>query len=224
MSEKVKILVSSCEYGNYAFSGHVDETVHVGDYEIRNVTHTDDRSIVPKKSMHPRMYGKINKMMNWVLYPDYDYYVWRDSRIFFKSHSHVVDFVSSLKKDVGFFKHRFSDSIEDEIRHVVEKKDSDYIKTRYSIDVMKSQVDFYLSDNIDQKDHFEGGLFVFSKNLISNSSNNLMRHWLSETMMWAENDQISLPYSIFKTDTDCQVFEGSVLNNKWTSNNYKGYK
>lgn len=220
----VKVLVSSCEYGDFHFKGHHDKTEEGDGYEIRSIVHTDKESLVTRNSMHPRMYGKINKMMNWVLYPGYDYYIWRDSRIFFKSLDCIIDLVCNLKKDVAFFNHRFNKSIEEELDHVLKLRDEEYIKTRYSMDVIQAQVDSYVSNGIDQKNHFECGLFVFSKDLVSNHQNNLMRHWFTETMMWSENDQISLPYSLFMTKTDYQILEGDVLKNKWTTSDYKGYK
>jgi len=223
-SKKIKILVSSCEYGDFSFVGHQDESHSIDGYEVRSIIHTDDESFLSRDSIHPRMCGKINRMMNWSFYPGYDYYVWKDSRIFFHSLAHIVDFVSCLEKDVGFFKHRFNSSLIDEFNHVNQMKDNEYIKSRYSIKTMQSQVNHYVNEGVSQADHFETGLFVFSKNLVSNDTDNLMRHWLTETMIWSENDQISLPYSIHKTQTDYQVFEGDVLNNRWTFHDYSGYK
>lgn len=218
-----KILVSSVEYGDFIFKGPIDEVVVVGDYEIRFVTHTDDTSFIAKKSMHPRMYGKIDKMMSWDLYPGYDYYVWKDSRIFFISADHVVDFVESLVGDVGFFNHRFNGSIQKELEHIKENRSLKYISSRYDVDLIEAQVNKYLSDGIDQKYHFEGGLFCYSKSLIEDRQSNLMKSWFCETMMWSENDQISLPYAIWSFGITPHVYSGNVLKNKWTLNDYTNY-
>jgi hypothetical protein len=223
VKEKIKILVSSCEYGDFTFKGHEDKVEHYNGYEIRSIVHTDNESLAAKKSMHPRVYGKVNKMMNWDLYPGYDYYVWRDARIFFKSSDCVVDFVESLVGNVGFFNHRFNDSIQKELEYIEKNKQLKYISSRYNVDLIESQVKKYLSDGMNQKHHFEGGLFCYSKSLIENRQSNLMKSWFCETMMWSENDQISLPYAIWCSGVIPYVYSGNVIENKWTINDYTNY-
>lgn len=219
----VKILVSSCEYGDFHFKGHHDKTEKREGYEIRSIVHTDKESLVSRKSMHPRMYGKINKMMNWSLYPGYDFYVWRDCRISFRSNDHIIDFVESMRGDLGLFKHRFSGSVEQEKNHVLKKMSSEYIKKRYTEGLIRGQFDAYKKAGFHQGDHFECGLFCYSKDLVLNPYN-VMSSWFKETMIWSENDQMSLPYSVWEHKISPHVYEGDVLNNKWTTSNYKNYK
>lgn len=219
MSEKVKILVSSCEYGDFTFNGHEDKVEDHNGYQIRSIVHTDNESLMTRKSMHPRMYGKVNKMMNWYLYPGYDFYIWRDCRISFLSNDHIVDFVESLEKDIGLFHHRSSNTIKTSMGV------SEYTLRRYTMPLVQAQISHYLKKGIrEEYGHFEGGLFVFRKDLVKDEHNNLMRMWLSETMTWSENDQLSLPYCLESHGIEPQVFEGNVLSNKWTSANYSDYR
>lgn len=219
----IKVLVSSCEYGDFEFNGHEDKTIEHNGYEIRSIVHTDKESLMTRESMHPRMYGKINKMMNWVLYPDYDFYIWRDSRISFRSNDHIIDFVQSMRGDLGLFKHRFNSSIEQEKNHVLERMSSEYMKKRYTEGLIRGQFDAYKKSGFKQEGHFEGGLFCYSKDLVSNPYN-VMSSWFKETMIWSENDQMSLPYSVWEHKISPHVYEGDVLNNKWTTSNYRNYK
>ena len=223
----MKILVSSCEYGDFYYRGHYDITHDLESAKIRMITHTDESSILSRNSMHPRLYGKINRMMEWSLYPGYDYYIWTDSRIEFISTNSILEFVNCMSGDIGFFKHRFCSSIQEEADHIIERKDHLYISSRYNIPLIKAQVENYksLGFNPDkQPNHFETGLFCYSKSLVDNKNHNLMTSWFMNTMMWSANDQISLPFSLQSLGIKPYIYEGNVLKNKWTSNNYLGYK
>ena len=223
----MKILVSSCEYGDFTYKGHSDVNYDLGNAEVRMITHTDESSVLSRNSMHPRLYGKINRMMDWSLYPGYDYYIWTDSRIEFHSPKHVLDFVASMSGDIGFFRHRFVSSIQEEADFITERKDLQYISSRYNIPLINAQVKHYKNAGFDshkQPAHFETGLFCYSKSLVDDKDCNLMTSWLMNTMMWSANDQISLPFSVWSLGIKPHIYEGNVLQNRWTSNNYSGYK
>ena len=223
----MKILVSSCEYGDFHYRGHYDITHYLGNSKIRMIRHNDESSMLSRNSMHPRLYGKINRMMDWYLYPGYDYYIWTDSRIEFNSTNSILEFVNSMSSDIGFFRHRFVSSIQEEADHVIERKDLPYISSRYNIPLIKAQVENYRNAGFNpekQPNHFETGLFCYSKSLVENKNHNLMTFWLMNTMMWSANDQISLPFSLWSLGVEPYIYEGNVLGNKWTSNNYSGYK
>jgi hypothetical protein len=214
-----RILISSCEYGDFKFNGHEDKTDKHNGYEIRSIVHTDRESLMSRKSMHPRMYGKINRMMNWALYPGYDFYIWRDCRISFLSYNHIIHLVESLTKDIGLFHHRGAKSIKTSMGV------SEYTLRRYTMPIVRAQINHYLQKGIKEEyGHFETGLFVFRKELVEDENNNLMRMWLSETMMWSENDQLSLPYCLEACGVEPQILEGSAVENKWTVSNYLNYE
>src|SRR5690606_17695805 len=96
-----------------------------------------DKTNFPKRhlAMHPRLLGKIPKMLAWELYPSYDVYIWIDGSFSINKKESIKWFIDQLgDKKVAFFVHPYRHSVREEIEYCSYlMRDGDkYLLDRYS--------------------------------------------------------------------------------------------
>ena len=126
----MRVLVITANVSGYCSNTFVPQNIPNVDFvKLDNSNYTARR-----KSMEPRLQGKIPKMLAWELYPDYDYYLWIDSIFSFKNADSVQWYLDQLgDKDAAFYRHDVRKSIKDEVHHVLEAMNNgvNYIIDRY---------------------------------------------------------------------------------------------
>ena len=174
-----------------------------------------------KNSLHPRLLGKIPKMLAWELYPDYDYYIWIDGSFTFKNQDSAVWFIDHLDKyDAAFYKHPHRNTVKSELDFVVSGVEggNGYLIERYEGEDMTTQVTEYLNDKTFKDDTLiAAGAFVYSKKIIENKDYNIMKEWFYHNCIWSVQDQLSLPYLLHKFGIRYKLLEGNVYSNTYTS-------
>jgi hypothetical protein len=215
----IKVLVTTASFGGRLYSEWVDQ---VSDrYEIVFNRIDDDVESPRIKAMSPRLRGKIPKMIVWEDHPGYDYYIWMDSSFSLLKTDAIEKMVDyCIGWDACFFNHPARTSVKQELDFVVElmRHDNQYLIERYSGEKMTEQVDFYLKDATWQDNLLLAcGIFIYSKSIIENKEYNLMKEWFYQNCLWSVQDQLSLPYLLYKFKTSFRLFEGSVYSNYYIS-------
>lgn len=185
------------------------------DVVLYNDTNTPSRL----NSLHPRLKGKIPKMLEWLESPDYDYYIWVDSTftIFDGFLEKIMQFANE-DYDLFLFAHTRRTSIKAELDHLNNKLESGnkYLTDRYGGERMNHQVDTYLSDEgFTDNRLFYGGCLMYSKRLVKNTNYNLMTDWFLHNSIYSIMDQLSLPYLLHKHQTKYKVYPHVLMRNKF---------
>lgn len=173
--------------------------------------HQFDKTNIPsrKNAMHPRLAGKIYKMLAWELYPGFDYYIWIDSNFALSREdavSYLVDKTSG--SDAAFFMHPNRKTVREELDFCINgmKAGDQYLIERYEGEDMEKQVSQYLLDpwfNDDLLLH--GAAFIYSKDLVQNRKDNVMKEWFHHNCLYSVQDQLSLPYLLYKYKVNFNV-------------------
>ena len=116
--------------------------------------------------------------------------------------------------DIALFVHPSRCSIKDEYNYVREliSTDNQYLLDRYQGEDMQYQYEVYQRDAsfVDNR-LFACGLFVYSKRLVANRDNNLMKDWFYHNCLYSVQDQLSLPYLLQKHNTIYNTLEGNIF-------------
>ena len=196
----------------------VNTPLRFEDYTIDLVRYNDDNTDSRINSMHPRLKGKIPKMMEWYDYPDYDYYIWIDSRFIILDGFFDVMFSSVQFEDatIALFNHNKRSSINSELEYMNKRmyEGSNYLIGRYNGERMSEQVDMYLKDEafIDNN-LFAGGCFIYTKKLVEDRNYNMMTDWFMHNCLFSIQDQLSLPYLLHKHNINYHVLPYDIMNN-----------
>lgn len=190
------------------------------DYSIDVVYYNNDNTASRINSLHPRTKGKIPKMMEWYEHPDYDYYIWIDSKFTILEGflENLFEFINVSDADLFFFNHPQRDSIKDELDFMMEmmKNGSPYLLRRYEGEEMEKQVNTYLADEsfVDDK-LFYCGLFMYKRSLVENKHTNIMIDWLLHCVLYSIQDQLSFPYLLHKYKVKYKVYDKALLDCKF---------
>ena len=188
------------------------------EYNITIKTYDDHNTHSRRNALHPRLKGKIPKMLEWLQYGDADYYIWMDAPFVITSKK-IGEIVTScmIGYDMCLFLHPWNKNIQDEVNQVVRgvKNNCDYLFPRYDGEPIMEQYEHYMADDTFTDDKlFSCGLFIYSRSLVSNPRSNLMIDWFLQNAYWSVEDQISLPYLLHKWKTKYTTYDGCIYNNE----------
>jgi|GEM_PF-1782617 len=219
-----KIRLVTASFGNENRELTIKTPLTYKNYTIDQVFYNNKNTNSRQLSLSPRMKGKIPKMMEWLNFPDYDYYIWIDSKFtildgFMENIFQGVD----DSADLYLFSHPDRSSIKDEVNfvnHFLRVGHPEFF-SRYKGESMSEQVTAYLSDEsfIDNK-LFSLGCFMFSSRLVENRNYNLMTDWLLHCTIYSIQDQLSFPYLLHKHKTRYKVYSKSLMKNNFLEYDY----
>jgi len=190
-------------------------------YLIDNMVIYDESSLFPHPNLSPRLRAKYFRMCTHLLYPNTSFYIWSDASIILKEG--IIDWLIYRLGDFDalFFKHSKRSSITEEKDFLLNNLNDPYLKQRYEGYNMSEQVKDYLDDGFnDQIGLMECGLFIRRN---KPNVNNAFNEWFIEQVKWSIQDQLSLPYILwkhqinFKLIEDYTVYEGPF-------HKYKGHR
>jgi hypothetical protein len=158
-----------------------------------------------------RLQSKYYKMCTHWLHPEYEAYVWIDSS--FEVREGLIEWMIEQMGDAdcAFFNHLHRNSIVDECNFVEHQLESGnpYLVARYTGQPMSAQVKSYLDSGFNPGfGLFGGGLFI-RKN--TPKVNHAFDHWYIENTKWTIQDQLSLPYILWKHDLKFKVIDKNLL-------------
>jgi len=188
-------------------------------YAVDIVYYNNDNTPSRINSLHPRLKGKIPKMMEWLEHPDYDYYIWVDDA--FTIYEGFLENIMQFAEedfDLFLFLHTKRTSIQQELNHLNHKLDysNQYMNDRYLGERMDEQVALYLADSsFSDNQLFFGGCLMYSKKLVQNNNYNLMTDWFLHNTLYSVMDQLSLPYLLHKHKTKYKIYPHVLMRNKF---------
>lgn len=202
----MKIHITTALFGGGDLKLILPNQVGCSIHEITMSCYTDANTDGRQNSLHPRLKGKIPKMMEWMNI-DADVYIWIDASFTVVSNEFIGEILRSLDgHDMCLFRHSVRTRIIDEF-NLVNKSENWYIQQRYSGESMENQVEKYLSDQTFVDDNlFELGFFAYTKKLVSNKDYNVMTDWLLHNVLYSIQDQLSLPYLLHKHGVNYTTF------------------
>jgi len=189
------------------------------DYSFYIAGYNDSNTHSRANSLHPRLKGKIPKMVGWQDAPGFDYYIWVDSTFTILDGfvENIMEFVNE-DYDLFLFAHTKRNSIKDELDYINLKLSQGvkYVVERYGGELINEQVALYLSDKtfIDNS-LFAGGCFMYSNRLVQNKDYNMMTDWLLHNTLYSIQDQLSLPYLLHKHQVNYKVYPHILMKNNF---------
>ena len=207
-----KVLVSTASFGSPLVSNWVNQESSRYEIDFNRVDETNDSA--RPAAMHPRLCAKMPKMLAWEHNPGYDYYVWVDAYYSIPDPTAIERMVDyCLDADACFFKHPAHTSARAEAEGLIRTQH------RCKGEKIREQIDCYSQDK-DWEDNFciEAGIFIYSKNLVNNRDYNIMKEWFYNVCIWNIRDQVSLPYLLYKFNTNFKLFADpdTMYNNSYT--------
>ncbi|WP_158797436.1 glycosyltransferase domain-containing protein [Pedobacter sp. L105] len=193
------------------------------DYVVDVALYNNDNTKSRHNSLTTRLKSKIPKMMEWLHYPDYDFYIWVDSK--FTIHEGFLEhlFRYEGEADLFLFKHPRRSSIKAESDYVNNKIGDMYTYwvERYGGEYIKEQVNLYLSDeNFIDDQLFSLGCFMFTSDLVKNKEFNLMKDWFLENVLYSGQDQLSLPYLLYKHQVNYKVYPENIMDSSFLKHDF----
>jgi hypothetical protein len=199
----VNCLIISANFGNIDSPKSVLKDMIVYDETIASF---------PTIDLNPRLRAKYFRMCSHMIYPSIPFFIWVDSSIQLKEG--IIEWMKKMLGDYDavFFKHSLRSSVVEEKNYVIQNMSNSYLNKRYINYDLNAQVESYLKEGFPDKDGLiEAGLFL-RKN--TENVNKAFDHWFIEQVKWSIQDQLSLPYILwkhkinYKIITDYTVYNG----------------
>lgn len=172
-----------------------------------------DENFPPRyKAMTSRLQAKIPKMFGWQMVPDYDYYIWIDSSFALLNPDSVKWFLEQCEGvDAAFFKHPDRNTIQEEADFIKNKiaEGNRYLCCRYPNELGDEELAEIRADK-DFVDNLliAAGFFIYRNN---EKIHNLMKEWWYFTSRYNVNDQLGLPYAIYKSGCKVKIINENYL-------------
>lgn len=221
--KRIRIITASFGYKHIQLA--IEAPIIYRNYEIDIVFYNDDNTASREYSLHPRLKGKIPKMMEWYEHSDYDYYIWIDSKFVIQEGflAHLLQFEADESAELFLFKHGLRSSVKEELDYMNKRmrEGNQYLKSRYDGELINEQVIKYLSDPgyVDDK-IFSGGCLMYTNKLVKNKNYNLMTDWFMHNTLYSIQDQLSLPYLLYKHNVNYRVYPEDMMNNSFMRYDY----
>ena len=213
-AKKIKII--SASFGIENKPDYIDMPQQYGDlFFYKTYNYNDNNYPLRDKSLHPRLKGKIPKMLDWMHDTIADYYIWIDAPFEIVSHDFIQNTLKAIgDNDMCLCKHSKRSSIKAEFEYVKNYMSDVYLNSRYSGENMDTQINLYLEDkSFIDNNLFEMGFFIYSKKLVENKNYNLMTDWFFHNCLYSIQDQLSIPYLLHKHDVKYTTFGFNVFGN-----------
>jgi hypothetical protein len=175
-------------------------------------------------SLHPRLKGKIPKMLGWMYdnEKEYDYYIWADSK-FTITNQGIPELIRQIKNfDICLFKHPHRHTLLSEYNYIIQKmgEGDRYLIDRYNGENLQQQIKDYFSDkDFNDNELFACGLFIYSNRLIKDKEYNLLKEWYFHNSYYSIQDQLSLPYLLQKLKINHTTFNFNIFHNPFVLHN-----
>lgn len=170
--------------------------------------YTDANTPSRHLAMHPRLKGKIHKMLEW-RFVEADWYVWMDSSIKITAPDPAALILQAAgDAPLCLFRHSARDSIAGEcaaVRKGLYTK-NDYMSRRYLGEPLLDQLVHYYGD----PEFIDDSLFAMTFFAYHRSAVPLMHDWFVENVLWTIQDQISFPYVLQRSGLPYALFEGAI--------------
>jgi hypothetical protein len=190
-----RVAVISANIGNFDKQNpYVEQSVEYDNYYF------NDNNFQLRESMTPRLQAKIPKLFGWQIVPAHDYYIWVDSSCALLHKESVSWFIEHCgDADLAFFQHPVRDTAQEEADYLKKRFSlgCKYCLPRYEHEFLDELMEVINSDKDFVDDHlFTANAFIYRNN---EKVQNMMRQWWYYVTRFHVNDQLSLPYVMWKS-------------------------
>lgn len=195
----------------------------------------NDTNFPPRfNSMTPRLQARICKMMAWQMKPGYDYYLWVDSSCKLPREDSAKWFLEQLSDaDIAVFRHNKRKTVQEEADYLKARLEAEkegrkqpYVLPRYENEDIDGQLAEILSDKtayVSNGKTTNAGVFkdqqLFATTAFiyrnTNEIQRMFKEWWYHTSRYHSIDQLSLPYSMWVTNTYFNVIDEDYLKCKY---------
>lgn len=160
-----------------------------------------DKNFPPRfNAMTPRLQAKIPKFFGWQMVPGYDYYLWLDGNLVFKSPDSLKYFFDNCKGyDIVVLKHPRRNNVKWEGRYVERgvEQQSNYIIGRYENELLEEQMAEIKADPDFVDDLLvNGGVFMYRN---TKKVQKMLKEWWYHVSRYLIMDQCSFAYVLKKS-------------------------
>lgn len=210
----MKIKLISCNYGDHR-KVILNNPIEIEKLGVDVVNYDESNTQSRDKSLHPRLKGKIPKMLEWENGEDYDYYIWVDSK-FTLNEGAITKLMGYIDGyDLCLFPHPHRSTVTEELGFMKQlmKNGDPYLHERYAGEDMELQLSRYFKSGFLDDKLFACGCFVYSKRLVENKDFNVMKDWFYHNSLYSIQDQLSLPYLLQKHKINYNIYDFDLLSN-----------
>lgn len=203
----MKVLVYTAVFGKYDRPKvHAQQNIQI-EYMLFN----EENSVrLPKalQNRHPRYTAKYYKLHPYFIdqYHHYDYVVWIDGSGTLLAPNSLEELIKSCKKGYAVCRHPDRNCIYEEYAFC---KDFE----KYQHQPMQEQVDAYRKEGYPRYNGLYAGGFIIRDT--KKDFTQLDTYWLEENLKWSYQDQLSLPYVLWKHSIAIDVIEINLIENPY---------
>lgn len=221
----MKIAVYTALFANKdALLAPLDDEAQDG---VTYMVFTDDHSLnVPpyKTYIKPAIFddmaknARYYKIMGDALLNDFDMVIWHDANIQIR-HSQLKQLIANAKDHyLTTFYHPHRDDFYSEAMTCIRTSKD------FSLRILWQSFVYFWHGMPAHKGMFSTGVLIKNR---AHQDHGLMRYWWQQTLKHSRRDQLSLAYSLFKTNTNIGVIQEDIFNNPYTVyrlHSYQHYK
>jgi len=186
--------------------------VVTSDVRFQTQTFTDETMPPRVRAFTPRMQSRLPKILAFEVFPGFDVYIWADAAFQMRRKDSIKWLLDILRgHDAAFFPHPFRSSIQAEADFIREKLPS----SRRLIERYQNEDGDGLLASIKKDPAFvdnrlyAAGVFAYVKNARTCA---MMRDWWYHVTRFHLNDQLSLPYVLWRHQIDvvpvtCDIYD-----------------
>lgn len=174
------------------------------------VWRSTDTTFPPRlRAMSPRMQARLPKCFGWEMVPGCDIYVWLDASFAIPS-PHSVRWLIDGLDDFVCFRHPVRNSIRDEAEYLAARAHTSYISRRYDGERLEAQLSILTDEGYVDDRLYAGGIFAYRDSAVMRAA---MTDWWLNQSKYHLNDQLSLPYVLWKHRARVSVVPGDIYDN-----------
>lgn len=191
-----------------AIIGNIDK--YEGHELPNEFRYTEENALRPRSDLNARLKSKYFKMCQHEIKPNAQAFIWADGS--YQIYEGITEwFLQELgSADAVFIRHPFLSSAREEMEFVEKgiQNGDPYLVTRYTNERISQQYACYKELGFPDTFLVCGGLFI-RKN--TPKVNNAFDDWFLENVKWTIEDQISLPYIIWKHKLDIKIIDSNFM-------------
>jgi hypothetical protein len=173
---------------------------------------SDDYTFPPReRAMLPRLQARLPKCFGWEMVPGADIYVWCDASFAIERGDAVAWLINRLD-DFVCFVHPERGSIHAEAEFLRERARSTYIWKRYAGERLEEQLGILTDEGYEDNVLYAGGVFAYRDSKPMRAA--LTDWWLNQSK-YHLNDQLSLPYVLWKHRLRVSTVPGNIFENPY---------
>lgn len=180
-------------------------------FEVTEWRSTDQTFPPRQRAMLPRLQARLPKCFGWEMAPGADIYVYLDASFAIERSDAVAWLIRDLDQFVCFA-HPARSSIFDEAAFLRDNHHKSYILNRYEGERLEEQLTILTDEGYVDDRLYAGGVFAYRNSPVMRAA---MTDWWVQQSKYHLNDQLSLPYVMWKHKVRVRTVLGDIFANPY---------